>query len=77
MREWFPRRGLRVEVVRARDGVKGFAVQPKRWIIKRTFTRLTHNHRLVCDHETREVNSDAMILIAASKLMVKRLAKHH
>ena len=77
LREWFPRRGLRVEIVRAKEGVKGFAVQPKRWIIERTFAWLTHNRRLVRDYEEREVNSEAMILIAASKLMVKRLAKHH
>ncbi len=38
LREWFPRRGLRVEIVRAKAGVKGFAVPPHRWIIERTFT---------------------------------------
>ncbi len=49
LREWFPRRGLRLEVVRAKAGVKGFAVQPRRWIIERTFAWLTHNRRLVRD----------------------------
>ena len=73
LRGWFPRRGLRVEIVRAKEGAKGFAVQPKRWIIERTFAWLTHNRRRVRDYETREVNSEAMILIAATKLMVKRL----
>ena len=75
LRAWFPWRGLRVEIVRAKNGVKGFAVQPKRWIIERTFAWLTQNRRLVRDYEEREVNSEAMILIAMSKLMVKRLAK--
>ncbi|MBE7157514.1 MAG: transposase [Rhodospirillales bacterium] len=65
LREWFPRRGLRLEIVRAKEGVKGFAVQPKRWIIERTFAWLTHNRRLVRDYEQREVNSEAMILTAA------------
>ena len=77
LRAWFPWRGLRVEIVRAKDGVKGFAVQPRRWIIERTFAWLIHNRRLVRDYEEREVNSEAMILVAASKLMVKRLAKQH
>jgi transposase len=77
LRAWFPWRGLRVEIVRAKEGVKGFAVQPKRWIIERTFAWLTHNRRLVRDYEESEVNSEAMILIAATKLMVKRLAKRH
>ena len=76
LQEWFPRRGLRVEIVRAKEGVQGFAVQPHRWIIERTFAWLTQNRRLVKDYEEREVNSEAMILIAASKLMLKRLAAY-
>ena len=77
LRGWFSQRGLRVEVVRAKAGVKGFAVQPKRWIIERTFAWLTSNRRLVRDYGEREINSEARILIAMSKLMVKRLAKRH
>ena len=77
LREDFPRRGLRLEIVRAREGVKGFAVQPHRWIVERTFAWLTQNRRLVRDYEEREVNSEAMILLAMSKLMLKRLAKWH
>ena len=77
LREWFPWRGLRVEIVHAKAGVQGFAVQPKRWIIERTFAWLSHNRRLVLDYEEREVNSEAMILLAASKHMLKRLAKQH
>ena len=77
LQEWFPRRGLRVEIVRAKEGVKGFAAQPHRWIIERTFAWLTQNRRLVRDYEEREINSEAMILIAMSKLMLKRLAKWH
>lgn len=71
----FPWRGLRLEIVRRLQGIKGFVVQPKRWIIERTFAWLIHNRRLVRNYETREVNSEAMILIAASKLMLRRLAK--
>ena len=75
LRAWYPRRGLRVEVVRAKAGTTGFAVQPRRWIIERTFAWLTSNRRLVRDYETHEASSEAMIFIAASKLMLKRLAK--
>ena len=66
-----------MEVVRAKAGVKGFAVQPKRWIIERAFAWLTYNRRLVEDYEERAVNSEAMILMSASKFMAKRLAKRH
>ena len=75
LRAWYPRRGLRLKIVRAKAGIKGFAVQPRRWIIERTFAWLTHNRRLVRDYETREASSEAMIFIAASKLMLRRLAK--
>ena len=76
LQEWFPRRGLRLEVVRAKEGVKGFAVQPHRWIIERTFAWLTQNRRLFRDYEEFEVNSEAVILLAASRLMLKRLAAY-
>ena len=76
LQAWFPRRGLRVEIVRGRASSKGFAVQPHRWIIERTFAWLTHNRRLVKDYEEREDSSEAMILLAASKLMLKRLAAY-
>ena len=66
-----------MEIVRAKEGVKGFAVQPHRWIIERTFAWLTQNRRLVRDYEERAINSEAMLLIAMSKLMLKRLAKWH
>ncbi len=75
LRRWYPHRGLRVEVVRAKAGVKGFAVQPRRWIIERTFAWLTHNRRLVRDYETREASSEAMIFVAAARVMLRRLAK--
>ena len=71
LRGWLPRCGLRVEAVRTKNGVKGFAVQPKRWIIERTFAWLTSRRRLVRNYEERAVNSEAMILIVMSKLMLK------
>ncbi len=66
----------RYEIVRAKEGVKGFAVQPHRWIIEHTFAWLTQTRRLVKDYEECEVNSEAMMLIAMSKLMAKRLANY-
>ena len=46
-------------------------MQPKRWTIERPFAWLIQDRRLVRDYEEREVNSEVMILIAMSKLMVK------
>lgn len=75
VRGLFPRRGLRLEIVRPKQGAKGFQVQPKRWIVERAFGWLFHNRRLVKDYETREENSTALILIAASRMMLRRLAR--
>jgi transposase len=69
-----PRRGLRLETVKRSDGARGFQVQPKRWIVERSFAWLTHARRLVKDYETKTENSTAFILIAASRLMLRRLA---
>ena len=75
LRELLPERGVRIEVVKRAEGAKGFAVQPRRWVIERTFGWLMQYRRLVRDYEMREVNSEAMIIIAMTKLMFKRLAR--
>ena len=70
-----PGRGLRLEVVKRSDAHKHrFAVLPKRWIVERTFAWLSKFRRLSKDYEYRTENSEAMILIAATRLMLARLA---
>jgi len=69
-----PRRGLRLQVVK-RTQLHTFAVLPKRWIVERTFAWLSNYRRLAKDYEYHPANSEALILIAASKLMVARLAR--
>ena len=69
-----PRRGLRIEIVKRSDLAKGrFVVQPKRWIVERTFAWLSFHRRLAKDYETRTDHSTAFILIASSPLMLQRL----
>lgn len=70
-----PRRGLRLEVVKRSDAHKHqFKILPKRWIVERTFGWLSKFRRLAKDYEFRTDNSETMILIAASRLMLARLA---
>ena len=66
-------RGWRVEVVRRPDGVKGFVLLPKRWVVERTFAWLMRCRRLGRDHERRAENSAAMVQVSAIHLMLKRL----
>jgi putative transposase len=75
VQQLLPRRGLRLEVVKRSDrDLPRFKVLPKRWIVERTFGWLSKFRRLAKDYEYRPDNSEAVILIAATRLMLARLA---
>ena len=75
VKQLLPRRGLRLEIVKRRDTDKHrFKLLPKRWIVERTFGWLSKFRRLSKDYEYRTENSEAIILIAATRLMLARLA---
>ena len=70
--------GWTLEIVRKseeQEAVKGFAVQPHRWIVERTFAWLCRYRRLVRDYEYLTESSEAMIRLAMCHLMVRRLKK--
>ena len=70
-----PRRGLRLEVVkRSVADQHRFKLLPRRWVVERTFGWLSKFRRLSKDYEYRPENSEALILIAATRLMLARLA---
>ena len=70
-----PRRGLRLEIVKRREEDRHhFKLLPKRWVVERTFGWLSKFRRLAKDYELRTDNSEAMILIAATRLMLARLS---
>jgi putative transposase len=60
-------------VLRA-DDQKGFVVLPRRWVVERTFGWLVGNRRLSKDYEGLPASSEAMIYIAMTRLMLRRLA---
>ena len=67
---------LRLDIIKRSDPApKGFAVQPRRWVVERTFGWLMQARRLARDYETKPSSSEAMILIQASRIMLRRLAK--
>ena len=68
--------GLRVEVVRAPPGTKGFVLLPRRWVVERTFGWLSKYRRVAGrDYETNPRNSEAMIKACFCHLMLRRLTK--
>jgi len=64
---------LRLKIVKRSDGASGFVVLPKRWIVERTFGWLGRSRRLCKDYETQVSHSQAMVFIAMTHLMLKRL----
>lgn len=53
----------------------GFAVQPKRWIVERTFGWLNRSRRLSKDYERLPQTEEAWIYAAMTRLMLRRLAR--
>ena len=64
-------------VLRSDDtkNVKGWVVLPRRWVIERTFAWLSQSRRLSRDYEVLPKSSEAMIYIAMTRLMLRRLAR--
>jgi putative transposase len=55
--------------------VKRFVVLPKRWIVERTFGWLGRYRRHSKDYERNTASSEAMIYIAMSHIMLRRLVR--
>lgn len=70
---WRRSLGWVLQIVKRTDGLKGFVVVPKRWIVERTFGWLTRYRRLNRDYETLPQCSETMVYLAMIRLMVRRL----
>ncbi len=62
-----------IEVVRKLEGQQGFAVQPRRWVVERTFAWLMRWRRLVRDYEQRIDVSHNMIYLALGSTLLHRI----
>jgi putative transposase len=67
-------RSWTLEIVRRCDGLAGFKVLPKRWIVERTFAWLGRYRRHSKDYEMLPESSEAMIRLSMINLMLHRLA---
>jgi putative transposase len=74
--EWFRNQcKIMVEIVKRREGAIGFEVQPKRWIVERTFAWLYCFRRLSKDYEYYTTTSESMVYLASIRIMLKRLTR--
>ena len=64
-----------LEIVTRSDEQVGFQVQPKRWIVERTFGWLNRSRRLSKDYERLPETEEAWIYTAMTRLMLQRLAR--
>jgi len=63
-----------VQIVAKRDQ-HVFEILPLRWVVERTFARLSKHRRTVHDYEHLTASHEAMILWAMVALMARRLAQ--
>ena len=66
---------IAVEIVRRKAGQVGFAVQPRRWVIERTFAWLGRNRRLARDFEATIASATAFLYAASVMLLTRRLGR--
>lgn len=64
---------IAVEIVRKQAGQVGFAVQPRRWVVERTFAWLGRNRRLARDFEATIASATAFLYATSTRLLTRRL----
>jgi putative transposase len=83
------RHGINFQVVSRHDGgrrrwlppgatppiVSPFAVIPRRWVVERTFAWLGRFRRLSKDYEYLTATSEAVIYLAMTRLLLRRLTR--
>ena len=67
--------GLRIQIVKRSDDMKGFVVLPRRWVVERTFSWFGRNRRLAKDYENLADTLATFVTLAAIQLGIRRLAR--
>lgn len=65
---------LVVEVVRKKEGQRGFEALPRRWVVERTLAWIVRCPRLDHDYKRLPAHSEAMVKWAMIGIMTRRLA---
>lgn len=74
LREWLDEHfHIQLDIVTAEAGQVGFAVQPRRWVVERTFAWLGKFRPLSKDYERCPLSSEGAIYLASIFTLLKRL----
>jgi putative transposase len=65
--------GIELEIIKRNDDVSGFVLLPKRWVVERTFGWFNRFRRMSKDYEAMPKNSESLIYLAMTHIMVWRL----
>jgi len=65
---------LKLAIVKRSDHATGFVVLPRRWVVERSLAWYGRNRRLAKDCECLIASSTAMLYLAATRLLTRRLA---
>ncbi len=67
--------GLRIQIVKRTDDIRGFVAPPRRWVGERTFSWFGRNRRLAKDYENLADTLAAFATLAAIQFGIRRLAR--
>ncbi|MGP3963517.1 transposase [Nonomuraea sp. 3N208] len=65
--------GIDVKIVARNPAEVGFVPQPKRWVVERTYGRMSLHRRLVRDYEHDPASSESRVYWAMTDVMTRRL----
>lgn len=63
---------IRIDISMQIKENKDFQVIPKRWVVERTFSWLSHSRRLSKDFELRSIYAENMVIISHLHILLKR-----
>ncbi len=63
---------LDLEIVTRPEGTTGFVVQPRRWVVERTFAWLVANRLFAKEYERLPWHAESWIILASISTLLKR-----